>query len=155
MTEVIKDLLHKYHILPITDERWTKFGVNLNPASTKQEVSIMKKKIRERIPKGIGGVYIIAKEEVILYIGESEHRIRYRIIRHMDKIKIRTDRRSKFFKLEKHHGLLTVWFMPLPKELIGMRRTIEDLLTMVLEPEYKKWELRKKIIELENTFQVK
>lgn len=87
MTEVIKDLLHKYQILPITNDRWTKFEVNLNPASTKQEVSVMKKKIREGIHKGIGGVYIIAKEEVILYIGESEQRIRSRIIRHMDKIK--------------------------------------------------------------------
>ncbi|MEH7248074.1 hypothetical protein V7114_14960 [Neobacillus niacini] len=143
MIEEIKNLLHKYHILPITNARWTSFEVNLSPTSTKQEVSDVKKKIRERISKGIGGVYIIAKEEDILYIGESEHRIRYRIMRHMDKITNPTDSGSKFFKLEQHHGLLTVWFMPLPKELIRMRRTIEDMLTILLEPEYKKWELQK------------
>jgi predicted GIY-YIG superfamily endonuclease len=152
MKEEIRDLLHTYHILPITNERWTEFEVNLSTTSTEQEVSEAKKKIRERISEGIGGVYIISKEEAILYIGESKHGIRRRIMRHMDKITIRTDRRSEFFKLEQHQGFLTVRFMPLPKEQIRMRRAIEEMLTMLLEPEYKKWELRNKIIELESTF---
>jgi predicted GIY-YIG superfamily endonuclease len=57
----------------------------------------------------MGGVYIIAKQEKILYIGESEKDIRKRINRHMEKIKIRKDRCAEFIKLEHHHGQLTIY----------------------------------------------
>jgi hypothetical protein len=96
----------------------------------------------------MGGVYIIAKQEKILYIGESEKDIRNRIIRHMEKIKIRKDRRADFFKLEHHHGQLTIYLMALPRESIDVRFSIEDILTKLLDPEYKRWLLLKRIKDL-------
>lgn len=151
--EIIEKWLYQSEILPITNPNWTKFHLCLftKDKSSEQEYKDVKKTIRKYVPKGTSGVYIIAKDDKILYIGESDKNIHTRLRRHIDKIYIRTDSRSDFFKLEGHQGNLTIYYWSLPPELIAKRKAIEDLLTNVLEPEYKKWDLINKMNDLENT----
>jgi hypothetical protein len=148
----IKELLNKLQILPISNDNWEKFDVCLYSNSINQEYLNVKKKISECVPKGISGVYIIAKDEKILYIGESEKDIQARLIRHINKIYIRTDRRADFFKLEEHQGDLSIYYWPLPTTLINKRKAVEDLLTHALEPEYKKWDLKNKMDGIKKLF---
>jgi hypothetical protein len=110
----------------------------LTTVSSTQKVAEVKDVIRKSIGNNIGGIYIILKKDTILYIGESEESIRVRIMRHIDKVYRRTDSRSMFFKEEQHQGLLTICFLPLGNEHIGLRKSIEEMLTILLEPEYKK-----------------
>jgi hypothetical protein len=144
----IEELLYNLQIIPITNSSWKRFDIELRTASSTQEVAEVKEVIRKSIGDNIGGIYIILKKDTILYIGESEESIRVRIMRHIDKVYRRTNRRSMFFKEEQHQGLLTICFLPLRNELIGLRKSIEEMLIILLEPEYKKWELRNKIKEL-------
>lgn len=152
MKGAIEELLYTSQILPISNTKWQKFDVCLYPHSTKQEYVDVKKKIRDCVPKETSGVYIITKNKKLLYIGESEKNIHIRLIRHMDKIYIRTDSRSDFFKLEEHQGHLSIYYWALPSNLIDKRKAIEDLLTNALEPEYKKWDLKNKMDLLEKLF---
>ncbi|WP_269433527.1 GIY-YIG nuclease family protein [Bacillus sp. FJAT-29937] len=117
-----------------------------------QQYKFVKETIQENVPKGNGGLYIILREGKVLYIGESEKNIHNRLRRHIDKIYKRTDKRSDFFKLAEHQGKLSIYFWVLSPSLIGFRKAIEDLLTNALEPEYKKWDLKNKMILLDNLF---
>lgn len=140
--ETVQDLLHNLQILPISNSNWHKFDVHLQSDSTKQQYIDTKKKINSFVPKGTCGIYIIAKNEKILYIGESENNIHNRLSRHMDKIYTRTDSRADFFKLKEHQGDLSIYYRPLPLNLMNERKSIEELLTLALEPEYKKWNVQ-------------
>jgi len=153
MKDTIEKLLNQLGILPITNPIWTKFDVCLfsNDISTEKQYKDVKKRIRENVPKGTSGVYIIAKDEKALYIGESEKNIHTRLRRHIDKIYIRTDSRSNFFKQKEHQGQLSIYYWSLPPDLISIRKEIEDLLTNALEPEYKKWDLKNKMKDVENS----
>ncbi len=137
--ETIERFLTELNILPFPNSLWKSFDICLRFNSSKQQYIEVKRAIREKVVKKTGGLYIIARSKKILYIGESEESIQRRLIRHIDKMFTRTDSRSDFFKLEQHQGLLSIYYLPLPPELIEMRRAFEDLLTNVLEPEYKKW----------------
>ncbi|MFB9759251.1 GIY-YIG nuclease family protein [Ectobacillus funiculus] len=152
MKEAIEELLYTLQILPISNSRWQKFDVCLHSYSINQEYINVKKKIHDCVPKGTSGVYVITKNKKVLYIGESEKNIHTRLKRHMDKIYSRTDSRSEFFKLEEHQGHLSIYYWALPSNLIDKRKDIEDLLTNVLEPEYKKWGLKNKMDLLEKLF---
>ncbi len=152
MKESIEELLTTLQILPISNPIWKKFEVTLYSNSTLQQFQSVKEIIRDNVSEGIGGLYIIAKNNKILYVGESEERIRYRLRRHMEKIFSRTDSRSDFFKLGQYQGKLTIFFMQLPSNLINQRKAIEDLLTNALEPEYKRWDFKNKMLYLEKLF---
>jgi hypothetical protein len=151
MKETIEEILYKLQILPMGNNNWKKFDICLYSDSPIEEYRKAKGKIHDCVPKGTGGVYIIAKDEKVLYIGESKQNILRRLKRHIDKIYIRTDNRSDFFKLEEHQGHLSIYYWPLPPSLIDKRKAIEDLLTNALEPEYKKWDLKNKIDDLEKS----
>jgi hypothetical protein len=152
MKDTIEELLKALHILPISNYKWSKFDVSLYSDSSNEEYLSVKKKIREYVPKKTSGIYIITKGEKVLYIGESEKNIHTRLKSHMDKIYIRTDNRADFFKLEEHQGDLSIYYWSLPSNLINKRRTIEELLTHALEPEYKKWDLKNKMNDIEKLF---
>jgi len=147
-----EELLHSLKILPLSNDIWEKFDISLFSDSTVQEYDRVKKVINHHVSQGFGGIYIIAKEDKILYIGESEKSIRNRLRRHIAKIYIRTDPRSLFFKLPEHQGNLTIYFWALPLNLLDKRRIIEDLLTNALEPEHKKWEVKNEIKDLTQLF---
>jgi len=150
MKEFISNSLHQLNILPLTNQIWTKFKICLftKDKSTDQQYMYAKQRIREFIPKGTNGIYIIAKDKKVLYIGESEKNIHTRLGRHIDKIYWRTDSRADFFKLEGHQGELTIYYWSLPTELINKRKVIEELLTNALEPEYNKCLLQNKLFDL-------
>lgn len=147
---MIKKWLTELEILPITNPSWTKFDICIYPKeiSNENEYKEVKKTIRENVPKGTSGVYLINKAEKVLYIGESKNYIHSRIRRHIDKIYIRNDSRSEFFKLTEHQGNLSIYYLELPIELISKRKVIESLLTIALKPEYQNWELKKKMKEI-------
>lgn len=153
MKKSIESLLSNFQILPIFNDQWRKFDICLYSSSLHSEYSDVKKKIRDFVPKEIGGIYLITKNDKTLYVGESSKNIRKRLNRHIDKIYIRNDSRSNFFKLKEHQGYLSIYYWALPPHLIAQRHTIEELLTIVLEPEYTKWILKNKMIELEKAFQ--
>lgn len=153
MKKSIESLLSNLQILSISNAQWQKFDICLYSHSINSEYSDVKKKIKDFVPKEIGGIYLITKNDRTLYIGESFKNIRTRLNRHIDKIYIRNDSRSNFFKLKEYQGHLSIYFWALPPHLLVQRHTIEELLTIVLEPEYKKWILKNKMIELEKAFQ--
>ncbi|WP_462410361.1 hypothetical protein [Neobacillus sp. Marseille-QA0830] len=148
LKEAIEKVLTELEIHPITNHNWKTFNIVLNTKSSRQQSAEVKRKIREEVGKGVGGIYMVAKQKTILYIGESRRNIANRLIRHMNKIDIRTDYRSDFFKIREHQGKLTIYFFPLPSNLIESRKVIEELLTIFLEPEYKKWEMKRKVLDL-------
>ena len=101
----IEEVLNTFQILPISNNNWGNFDVCLYSESSNQEYLNVKKKIRECVPKGTIGIYIIVKDKKVLYIGESGKDIHTRLRRHIDKIYVRTDNRSTFFKLDEHHDI--------------------------------------------------
>lgn len=152
MKDVIEEQLYRLKILPLSNIKWKKFDLCLYSDSSNQEYLNAKKKIRECVPKGTSGVYILTNKEKVLYIGESEKNIHSRLRRHIDKIYVRTDSRSDFFKLKEHQGLLSIYYWSFPPNLVDKRKNIEALLTNALEPEYKKWDLKNQMDRLETAF---
>lgn len=153
MKKSIESLLSNLQILPISNAQWRKFDICLYSSSIYSEYSDVKRKIRDFVPKEIGGIYLIKKNDKTLYVGVSSKNISKRLNRHIDKIYIRNDSRSDFFKLKEYQGYLSIYYWAFPPYLIEQRHTIEELLTILLEPEYKKWLLKNKMIELEKAFQ--
>ncbi|WP_066309653.1 hypothetical protein [Bacillus sp. FJAT-29814] len=145
MGENIETVLTKLEILPISNPNWKMFSITLNSSSPEQEYKDAKGKIIDTVGKGVGGIYMITRENTMLYIGESKRNIHNRLVRHINKIYIRKDHRSDFFKQQHHQGQLTIYYYPLPERLLENRKVIEEMLTLVLEPEYKKWELQNKM----------
>lgn len=118
MKDVIEEQLYRLEILPLSNIKWKKFDLCLYSDSSNQEYLHAKKKIRECVPKGTSGVYILTNKEKVLYIGESEKNIHSRLRRHIDKIYVRTDSRSDFFKVKEHQGFLSIYYWPLPPNLV-------------------------------------
>ncbi|MFC4402930.1 GIY-YIG nuclease family protein [Gracilibacillus xinjiangensis] len=148
MKEEIKDLLYSHHILPVSNQNWKNIDIYLCENSTNNEYLSAKRRIQEKIPKRASGIYIISNEEMVLYIGESKCNIRARLERHLDKIFIRQDRRADFFKVEEHQGRLSIYYWSLPQHLIVYRKIIEELMILALEPEYVKWNIQNKMVEI-------
>lgn len=148
MRGTIESKLSKLGILPVSSSRWKHFDIILSSDSTVDQYKEVKRTILEAVGKGMGGVYIIKKQEKVLYIGESAKNIHRRLIRHIDKVYKRTDSRADFFKLEEHQGHLSIYYLALCPAQIGKRKAIEDLLTIVLEPEYKRWDTENKLWSL-------
>lgn len=144
----LETLLHQLHLLPYTNSLWKKMSITLYTKFTREQYTEVKKKIRQSIPKGTGGIYIIAKEDKVLYIGESRSRIVNRLLRHMDKIHWRKDSRADFFKLQEHQGELTLYYRPLEGEWLLKRKIIEELLTIVLKPAYIEYLCEKRISDI-------
>lgn len=61
MKDVIEEQLYRLEILPLSNIKWKKFDLCLYSDSSNQEYLHAKKKIRECVPKGTSGVYILNK----------------------------------------------------------------------------------------------
>jgi len=149
---MIIEQLISWRLMPISVPSWNHFEINLTNCSTNDEYTQAKKIIRENVSKGKGGLYILEKGDTVLYIGESKSNIQNRLIRHINKIYLRKDSRSDFFKLPEHIGDLTIYFYVLPPGLLKQRKFIESLLTTALEPEYINWEFMNKFMRLKECF---
>lgn len=136
--EQVKKFTEQIGILPITNENWLEININLSVESTRTEYLNARKEISNKIATKMTGVYIILKEDRILYIGESQN-LSKRMLKHIAKIYVRTDERSEFFKLEKNQGQLSIRYLLLESKEVPKRQDIENVLTRVLEPEYEKW----------------
>jgi hypothetical protein len=137
MKQYFEDFLKEQGLLPLESNKWNKITVDhtkeSEPISRKSEV---KRKISKTV-KGLKGVYVYKYQDQILYVGEGilERRLR----RHYNEsYKSARSKRTKkwhdFFGSYRH--VLDVYYLEVQDKYI--RKTIEAMLTVVLEPEYIK-----------------
>lgn len=120
-------------LLPLNNGVWKSFDVTLYSNSTYDEYLQVLKVIRNNVIADLGGVFIIKLKDEILFVGSSKDNLRYRVIRQMEKIHTRDDKRADFFKKEENQGNLTIYFSSEDGD------SIKKLLKCVLQPKYDKW----------------
>lgn len=152
MESEIKDILMELNLLPIQQGHWKSVDFHLYSDSSVKQYDEAKHKIRVHVPGKTKGIYVLMKGKEVLYIGESGDSIQKRMIRHIEKIYSRTDKRSIFFKQRQHQGNLSYFYLELTSLSSTHRKLIEESMNLAVKPSYLTWTLKSRLRRLDGYF---
>ncbi|NJP36040.1 GIY-YIG nuclease family protein [Alkalicoccus luteus] len=145
----VKAFADETGLLPTSNKNWVEVYIVLFSTSPLNEYMELKKRILHELQPKKSGIYVILKDERVLYIGESKD-IGKRLLRHLAKIYVRKDGRAEFFKQTENQGKLSIRYLSLNSTEVSIRLSIENILTYILEPEYELWKTQKSMQNVKN-----